>query len=72
LDDLLTKVLSLSIDERARLAERLLHSLEELSEEEAEQLWADEAVRRLEEYRRGRASAVPAEEVLAKARRLLR
>ncbi len=62
----------LYIHDRATLAERLLARLEELSEEEAERLWAEEAQRRLEEYRAGRAKAVRAEEVHDKAERLCR
>lgn len=62
--------LSLDVHDRAALAQGLLASLEELSEEEAEHLWAEEAQRRLEEYRAGRAKAVPAEEVMKKAERL--
>jgi len=64
--------LSLNVQDRAALAQRLLASLEELSEEEADRLWADEAQRRLEEYRAGRAVAVPAEEVVKRAERLFR
>ncbi len=64
--------LNLDVHDRAALAQRLLASLEELSEEEAERLWAEEAQRRLEEYRAGRAKAVPAEEVVKKAERLFR
>lgn len=64
--------LSLDVDHRAALAQRLLASLEELSEAEAERLWAEEAQRRLEEYRAGRAKAVQAEEVGKKAQRLFR
>ena len=56
----------------AALAERLLASLEGLSEEEAERLWAEEAQRRLEEYRAGRAKAVRAQVVHEKAERLVR
>ena len=62
--------LSLDVHDRAALAQGLLASLEELSEEEAEHLWAEEAQRRLEEYRAGRARAVRAEEVRKKAERL--
>lgn len=72
LNEILRKVLSLDIHERAALAERLLASLDDLSEDEAERLWAEEAERRLAEYRKGRAKAVPAEEVFKKAERLLR
>lgn len=72
LAEVLRNALSLDVHERAALAERLLASLDELTEEEAERLWAEEAQRRLEEYRAGRAKAVPAEEVHEKAERLLR
>jgi putative addiction module component (TIGR02574 family) len=64
--------LGLDVRDRAVLAQRLLASLDELSEEEAERLWAGEAQRRLEEFRAGRARAVPAEEVGRKAERLFR
>ena len=63
--------MSLDVHDRAALAQRLLSSLENLSEEEAERLWAEEAQRRLEEYRADRAVAVPADEVMKKAERLL-
>lgn len=72
LAELFRNALSLEVCDRAALAERLLASLEELSEEEAERLWAEEAKRRLEEYRAGRAEAVRAEEVHAKAQKLFR
>lgn len=63
--------LGLDVRERATLAERLLASLDELSEEEAERLWAEEAQRRLKEYRSGRAKAISADEVHEKAKRLI-
>jgi len=69
--DVFKNALSLGGADRAALAQRLLDSLEELSEEEAELLWADEARRRLEEYRAGRAKAVRVEEVARKAEKLL-
>jgi putative addiction module component (TIGR02574 family) len=72
LAEVLRNAMSLVVHDRATLAERLLASLEELSEEEAERLWAEEAQRRLEEYRAGRAQAVPAEAVHEKAARLFR
>lgn len=64
--------LKLGVEDRAALAQKLLSSLEELTEEEAERLWAEEAQRRLEEYRAGHAKAVPSEEVVRKAERLFR
>ena len=69
--DILRTALDLDVRDRATLAERLLASLDDLSEEEAEALWTVEASRRLEELRTGRARAVPAEDVHEKAERLL-
>lgn len=71
LAEVLRTALSLDTRDRAALAERLLASLEELSEEEAERLWAVEAQRRLQEYRAGCAKAAQAAEVHQKAERLL-
>ncbi|MBI4489176.1 MAG: addiction module protein [Deltaproteobacteria bacterium] len=72
LAEVLKTALSLDVHDRAVLAERLLASLEELSEEEAERLWAEEAQRRLEEYRAGRAKAARAEEVRNETEKLFR
>lgn len=70
-EEVLRTALSLSVQDRASLAEKLLASLDELSEEEAERLWTDEAERRLREYRAGRAKGVSADQVSQKAQRLL-
>jgi len=72
LNEVLESALTLSAGDRARLAERLLDSLDELSEEESERLWAEEAERRLQEYRAGRATAKDADDVAARAERLFR
>lgn len=72
MDEILKTALSLDVRDRARLAEELLASLDALGEEEAERLWADEAERRLREYRAGRMRAIPADEVAKKAQRLMR
>jgi hypothetical protein len=45
-EELEREALKLAAHDRARLAERLLESLETLSDEENAQLWADEAERR--------------------------
>lgn len=58
--------LSLSRSERARLAERLLSSLDD--EAEVEEAWRDEVRRRLEAYRNGELESVSAEGVLEEAR----
>lgn len=72
LTEIMKDAMSLDTRDRATLAEKLLASLEELSEEEAERLWAEEAQWRLDEYRAGRAKAVQADTVHAKAEKLLR
>ena len=72
LAEILKSAMSLDVHDRATLAERLLASLEELTEEEAERLWAEESQRRLEQYRARRAKVVAAEEVRKKAESLLR
>ena len=72
LAEVLKTALGLGVRDRAALAEKLLASLEELSAEEADDLWADEAERRLEALRAGRARTIPAEETHKKAERLLR
>jgi putative addiction module component (TIGR02574 family) len=72
LAEILKSAMNLDVHDRATLAERLLASLEELTEVEAERLWAEESQRRLEQYRAGRAKAVSAEEVHKKAETLLR
>jgi putative addiction module component (TIGR02574 family) len=59
-------LLKLPNQERARLAEVLIDSLDE--ENEIAQAWTDEAERRLEELRSGKVQGVPAEEVFARIR----
>lgn len=70
--EVLRCALSLSADDRAALAERLLASLDDLEEEEADRLWTEEAVRRREDFQAARATAVEAQDVAKKAERLLR
>lgn len=72
LAELIKCAMNLDVRDRAALAEKLLASLEELSEEEAERLWAEEAQRRLDEYRAGRAKAVSVGVVHEKVSKLLR
>ena len=66
--DLEAEVLRLDPRTRARLAERLLESLEELSEEEITQLWAEEAERRNSDMEQNPGVARPAETVFRDAR----
>ena len=45
-EELEVEALKLALQERARLAEKLLESLENLSDDENAKLWAEEAERR--------------------------
>ena len=72
IEDVFKNALALSLDERARLAERLLQSLDDVSEEEAERLWLDEAEHRIRDYRAGKTEAIPGEQVLEEARDFIR
>lgn len=62
--------LRLSAKDRARLAVRLLSSLEETTEspEEIEKLWIAEAERRFQELRDGVVEGIPAQKVFAELR----
>lgn len=56
-EEIEAEALKLDPKARARLAERLLESLEDLSQNENERLWAEEANRRDESWDGGRAAS---------------
>jgi putative addiction module component (TIGR02574 family) len=62
-ETIVQEALDLPVDQRARVAERLLESLDDLPEEEIERLWAKEALRRVEAADRGEIQSHPADEV---------
>jgi putative addiction module component (TIGR02574 family) len=64
--------LKLPARSRARLAERLITSLEEVAEPHAEQAWFDEIERRSAELKSGKVTGISAGKVLKKARAALR
>jgi len=64
--------LKLPAGSRARLAERLIMSLEEAADQHAEQAWLDEIERRSAELKGGKVTAIPAGKVFKKARAALR
>ncbi|MEW6169722.1 MAG: addiction module protein [Pseudomonadota bacterium] len=66
------QALELPIEERAKLAQRLLESLDEVSEAEAEQLWLDVAARRAEEINRDAVRLVTAAELESRVQSLLK
>ncbi|OQW75519.1 MAG: addiction module antitoxin RelB [Proteobacteria bacterium ST_bin11] len=72
LTQLEAEIFSLPLQDRAALAQRLLLSLEDVSESEFEQLWGDESVRRLAEFDAGKVKSISGKAVAEKARALLR
>ncbi len=63
------RALELSARDRALLIRQLLESLEEGDEEEnADELWIDEAKRRYNRYKQGKTSEKPANQVLEDAK----
>ncbi|MDP1648573.1 MAG: addiction module protein [Rubrivivax sp.] len=69
--DLVQKGRLLPPDERERLVEGLLESLNETASSSLDPAWEAEIEKRLAEYDRGEVQAIDAEVVFAKARRLL-
>lgn len=67
-----SQALKLSRRERARLAHRLISSLDQEAHPDAERLWLAEAERRLAELKSGKVTAIPAERVIKKVRSALR
>lgn len=63
IDELEAAALRLEPKARARMAERLLESLEEVSGEESARLWAEEAERRSAAWDASPESGRPADEV---------
>jgi hypothetical protein len=68
IEELRAEALKLSPKFRADLARELLASLDEMSADEIERLWVDEAIRRDKELNDGTAQAFPVEDVLVRAR----
>jgi putative addiction module component (TIGR02574 family) len=67
-EQLEAEIMKLSLDSRAKLAERIILSLDAPSDEENLRLWVLEAERRLKDLREGKAREVPAEDVFRRAR----
>ena len=68
IEDLEATVLQLDPKDRARLATKLLHSLEEFSEQDLTQVWSEEAQRRNAELDADPDAEIPAEQVFREAR----
>lgn len=72
LKELEKKAKSLTVDERAQLAELLLESIQEPPVAEIEAAWDREIEERAAAYDRGELQTISAEDVFAEARRLAR
>ncbi len=68
--ELSRKAQTLTVEERAQLAQELLESVERDSDPEVQVAWEAEIASRISRYERGEAELIPAEEVFAAARRL--
>ena len=72
LDELSKKAQTLTPEERAQFAQELLESVERDSDPEVRAAWEAEVASRIAKYERGEAKLVPAEDVFAAARRLMK
>ena len=70
LDELSEKARSLTLEERAQLAQELLESVERDADPDVQAAWEAEIASRVAKYERGEARLISAEEVFAAARRL--
>lgn len=71
-EELSARAMTLSVEDRARLAEELLQSLVQESESEVEAAWDREIERRVAEVEAGTVKLIPAQEVHAEVRGRIR
>jgi len=69
LDHVAQEALALSAEDKVKLAEELLASLDSPEQREIDAAWAAEAERRIAEYEAGRSKAVNADEVFRELRK---
>ncbi len=62
INELLEQALTLNVNERTKLIDELFKSIDK-PDEEIDQIWVDEADKRLEAYRKGEIKAVPMENI---------
>ncbi len=62
INELLEQALTLNVNDRTKLIDELFKSIDK-PDEEIDQIWADEADKRLEAYRKGKIKAVPMENI---------
>ncbi len=71
LKEIEAEIKKLDLKERAELARWIVESLDDLSEQEIQSLWVEEAERRLDEMEGARVTEIPAKEALRRARATL-
>lgn len=69
--DIESSALKLTDKQRAKLAVRLLESLDKEQESDVEQAWLEEIERRNQRLESGKGELIPAKDVFAKARNLI-
>jgi putative addiction module component (TIGR02574 family) len=69
-DELSQRARALSPEDRARLADELLASLDEQADHDAEAVWEKEIGRRVDEIKSGKAKLFSADEVFAETARI--
>ena len=62
INELLEQALTLNVNERTKLIDELFKSIDK-PDEGIDQIWVDEADKRLEAYRKGEIKAVPMENI---------
>jgi putative addiction module component (TIGR02574 family) len=72
LNEMDATLLGLPTDERARLAQLLLLSLDEQLDDNVEEAWKAEAERRFREYKNGLVETIDGQEAMREARQALR
>jgi len=60
--DILRQAIGLKLEERFMIVEGLLKSLDE-PDQKLDEIWADEAEKRLHAYRKGKLEGIPIEEI---------
>jgi putative addiction module component (TIGR02574 family) len=69
IDQIAKEALALPSEARAELADRLVESLDAADAGRLDELWANEAKRRLYEVHEGKVTPIPGDEALARVRR---
>jgi putative addiction module component (TIGR02574 family) len=67
-DRVVADAMKLPVRDRVRLAQQLVSTIDDQSESEVEELWFQQAERRLEELRSGKVEGIDADEAFRMAR----